>query len=927
MTTDHKPEAAIAPTLPEPDREPEATFETTLPEHEETETQSTEEVITENGGSHETSGPPVPNKSPLLTTHRTSTASLDDANLPTLSDDASVRSEMSGATTLEPIKSRPASTKPPPLPSRFQGFSASLPSVPWAVPPKKPAFARDPSPQPPQHSRKITSPFTWLGRGNSTPKDNHSPPLQAKALPTDRRNTAASISTLGSNPDLMLKGLEDGLESQRAPARNSLRDQFKMLRLREEVGIASLEDPEKTEGGAIAGLIGRTTSLGVGVVSPTSVAEEKDAGLTLSPVTSPSSMLPPPSPVNPKLPPGTVSGVAASPMDAALPIDWDFWQSVVNEGPQVVAKTSHEELALAIASGIPQTIRGVIWQVLANSKNEDLESVYKDLLIKGSDKEAKDAAPHIQLPNGTTNGSSKEKESIASSGSSIHSDHSTPATSANIGVISPSLSHETDPVNAAKLQAKLTSERQAKAKEDAAALSKLEKMIKRDMGSRTSYAKYAIAAGFQDGLFNVCKAYALFDEAVGYPQGMNFIIMPLLFTMPEEEAFCLLVRMMNKYGLRELFVQDMPGLHLHLYQFERLLEDLEPTLYCHLNRRGVSPKLYATQWFLTLFAYRFPLQLVMRVYDLVLSEGLEGAILKFGMAVIQRNVMTLMGMNDMLALTNFLKEKVFDVYIDQTPTSKSILESGFFGSSGGSDTEVYRADILVQDACAVKITPDMLSRYRTEWEEKVKTDKDRETEIDNYRNTVAIQSAKIRSLEERAEKSDTEHVQIATDLVRIKVENQELHDTNESLNIQVEELKKVVDSEAANVEQRLKGEMERVMQRNIEVQNENRHMEESMAEMEKDLVETKMKYAEVSVMVFLEINLSACDIDSNYSGQRKPRSTPKEAQRLSQGSRLADLPPRSVSSFWSPQSIETESLEPSPTCLSKLFHSMYKSSI
>ena len=778
-----------------------------------------------------------PNKSPLLTTHRTSNASLDTANLSNLNEETPAQSAK------DPQKSAP--TKPPPLPSRFVGFSASLPSVPWSAPPKKSAIARDPSPQPPQHSRKITSPFTWLGRATSVPKDTPSPPLQARALPTDRRNTAASISTLGSNPDLMLKGIEDGQESQKGPTRNSLRDQFKMLRMREEAGIASLEDPEKTEGGAIAGLIGRTTSLSIGIGSPATVADEKDGGPAISPVTSPQSMLPPASPIDAKLAPGTVSGLSTSATDAAMPIDWDFWQSVVNEGPQAVAKTSHEELSQAIASGIPQTIRGVIWQVLANSKNDDLESVYKELLVKGTDKEVKESAQHMQVPNGQTNGSVNE-ESIASSGSPIHSGNSTPATSAHVGVTTPSPSTETDPVNAAKLQAKLNSERQAKAKEDAAALSKLEKMIKRDMGARTSYSKYAVAAGFQDGLFNVCKAYALFDEAVGYPQGMNFIIMPLLFTMPEEEAFCLLVRMMNKYGLRELFIQDMPGLHLHLYQFERLLEDLEPALYCHLNRRGVSPKLYATQWFLTLFAYRFPLQLVMRVYDLVLSEGLEGAILKFGMAVVQRNVMTLMGMNDMLALTNFLKEKLFDVYIDQTPSSKSILESGFFGSSGGTDTEVYRADILVQDACAVKITPEMLSRYRIEWDERVKAEKDREAEIENYRATVAIQAAKIRSLEERAEKSDTEHVQIATDLVRIKVENQELSDKNESLRGQVEELRKVADNEAANVEQRLKGEMERVMQRNIEVQNENRHMEESMAEMEKDLVETKMKYAEVS---------------------------------------------------------------------------------
>ena len=112
--------------------------------------------------------------------------------------------------------------------------------------------------------------------------------------------------------------------------------------------------------------------------------------------------------------------------------------------------------------------------------------------------------------------------------------------------------------------------------------------------------------------------------------------------MPEQEAFCLLVRLMNHYKLRDLFIQDMPGLHMHLYQFERLLEDFEPALYCHLHRKGISPHLYATQWFLTLFAYRFPLQLVLRIYDLIFSEGLS-AILRFGIVLMQKNASILLG--------------------------------------------------------------------------------------------------------------------------------------------------------------------------------------------------------------------------------------------------------------------------------------------
>lgn len=320
--------------------------------------------------------------------------------------------------------------------------------------------------------------------------------------------------------------------------------------------------------------------------------------------------------------------------------------------------------------------------------------------------------------------------------------------------------------------------------------------------------------------------------------------------MDDAEAFTLLVKLMNKYGLRNMFIHDMPGLHRHLYLFERLLEDLEPALTCHLRRRGVSPQLYATQWFLTLFAYRFPLQLVLRIYDLIFEQGIESAILRFAVAIMRRNVDVLLGMNDMASLTSFLKEKIFDVYIDKQPSPSSILESGFFGSSGASDKEVYRADIMVEDACAINITPEMIQTYNAEWEEKTRAEKELAAEIEGYKHTIATQAARIRSLEEHAEKSDQEHVQIASELVRIKVENEELKDSNESLKVEVAELKEVVDRQPAELEEKLRTEMDRIMKRNIEVQNENRAMEEQMAEMEKDLVEAKMKWAEVSILLF-----------------------------------------------------------------------------
>ena len=59
----------------------------------------------------------------------------------------------------------------------------------------------------------------------------------------------------------------------------------------------------------------------------------------------------------------------------------------------------------------------------------------------------------------------------------------------------------------------------------------------------------------------------------------------------------------------------------------------------------------------------------------------------------------------------------------------------------------------------------------------------------------------------------------------------------------------VVESQPAEVEERLREEMERIMKRNIEVQNENRALEDAVQETEMELVNTKMVYAEVSETV------------------------------------------------------------------------------
>ncbi|KAL7936020.1 rab-GTPase-TBC domain-containing protein [Trichoderma chlorosporum] len=773
--------------------------------------------------SEEKPEPPSRGSSPV--SHRISnisnTSNLDVVNL---DDDAapqhqeptspSDKEQLSRTTSLNNSSAAAQPSSPnkslPPIPA-----ASTTPTV--AVPP-----ATAPTPAPAPVGRRLTSPFSWLSRNSSKDKDVN---LTANTQPTARRNTASSVATVGSNPEMMLSKLEEEREGDgKASNRNSLKDRFKVLRMQQETGAPLTINTED-------------------------IPDETEEGEAL-----PAADLPPPSPLPPpstQLAPGTAAGINVGPSETTTSqVDWDLWQSVVYEGPAAVARSSAEELNKAIATGIPSAIRGVIWQVLAQSKSEDLEGVYRDLLDRGTEKENRNRHSSSTAASSFSNAnlSVQSGDGVASSASSVNSEQSG---SSGLKGDKKEVKQEEkkDDKNAeaiAKAQAAAVAERMRKEKEDIASIQRLEKVIRRDLGARTSYSKYAAAAGLQEGLFGVCKAYALFDEGVGYAQGMNFLIMPLLFNMPEQEAFCLLVRLMNHYGLRDLFIHDMPGLHRHLYQFERLLEDLEPALYCHLHRRGISPHLYATPWFLTLFAYRFPLQLVLRIYDLILSEGLS-AIIRFGIVLMQKNTATLLEISDMQQLTTYLKDKLFDVYIDKDPSQGSLLENGFFGSSSSSiDKEIYRADQLVRDACEIKLSAELLEGYTAEWEEKTKTEKDRETEIKELRTSSQSLTIQVRKLEERVEVADREQADLATELVHTKVENDELKDEVEALRNQVQELKKVIEKQPFEIEETWKLERDDLMKRNEKVHLENEKVEKELAELEEELVQTKLRYAEIA---------------------------------------------------------------------------------
>ncbi|XP_059060324.1 rab GTPase-activating protein 1-like isoform X2 [Achroia grisella] len=150
-------------------------------------------------------------------------------------------------------------------------------------------------------------------------------------------------------------------------------------------------------------------------------------------------------------------------------------------------------------------------------------------------------------------------------------------------------------------------------------------VIKRDI-ARTFPAHdfFREAGGLgQDSLMRMAHAYAVYDHEVGYCQGLSFLAASLLLHMPEEQAFCLLVRLMYGYGLRELYKDGFEALYMRLHQLGRLMEEQLPDLRAHFQELGVEPHMFASQWFLTLFTARFPLPLVYHILDVFLLQGMD----------------------------------------------------------------------------------------------------------------------------------------------------------------------------------------------------------------------------------------------------------------------------------------------------------------
>ncbi|XP_030877181.1 ecotropic viral integration site 5 protein homolog isoform X3 [Leptonychotes weddellii] len=356
-----------------------------------------------------------------------------------------------------------------------------------------------------------------------------------------------------------------------------------------------------------------------------------------------------------------------------------------------------------------------------------------------------------------------------------------------------------------------------------------EKLIRRDI-ARTypehNFFKEKDSLG-QEVLFNVMKAYSLVDREVGYCQGSAFIVGLLLMQMPEEEAFCVFVKLMQDYRLRELFKPSMAELGLCMYQFECMIQEHLPELFVHFQSQSFHTSMYASSWFLTIFLTTFPLPIATRIFDIFMSEGLE-IVFRVGLALLQMNQAELMQLDMEGMLQHF--QKVIPHQFDGGP------------------------DKLIQAAYQVKYNSKKMKKLEKEYTTIKTKEMEEQVEIKRLRT-------ENRLLKQRIETLEKESASLADRLIQGQVTRAQEAEENYLIKRELATIKQQSDEVSAKLEQAEN--TIRKLQHQQQWRNNSFPDENNIARLQEELIAVKLREAE-AIMGLKELRQQVKDLEEHW---------------------------------------------------------------
>ena len=142
---------------------------------------------------------------------------------------------------------------------------------------------------------------------------------------------------------------------------------------------------------------------------------------------------------------------------------------------------------------------------------------------------------------------------------------------------------------------------------------------------------------------------------------MNFIVGFLLIISDFDElgVFYMMQSLFsttfaNHLGIRGFFIENFPLLNYYLKVFDYYFNLTLPILYKHFQNLNIPYDTWVTKWFLTLFTICMPIQVTTRIWDCILTYGLN-FIVQFTLVLLAHLETKLLEIDDEFDMLDFFK--------------------------------------------------------------------------------------------------------------------------------------------------------------------------------------------------------------------------------------------------------------------------------
>ncbi|KAL0212251.1 hypothetical protein RCL1_005877 [Eukaryota sp. TZLM3-RCL] len=155
-------------------------------------------------------------------------------------------------------------------------------------------------------------------------------------------------------------------------------------------------------------------------------------------------------------------------------------------------------------------------------------------------------------------------------------------------------------------------------------------------------------------LHNVLAAFSYKDKDIGYVQSLNYLVGMLLLIMDEEEAFWVLVSIIDDYLPREYFSKNLLAVMTDQRVLCSLCENLIGSRFInHLNNCGAPLDLMTTDWFMCLFTKTLSSSCIFRIWDAFFYEGVK-VIFRFSVALLKLSERAILEAHDIVKISSVI---------------------------------------------------------------------------------------------------------------------------------------------------------------------------------------------------------------------------------------------------------------------------------